>query len=758
MMLFLLCSALGNAAPPPSEEQSNNSVELPSAEQQLETLKGKLTQLEQQLTTATAAAADSSAQQAQLQQQLTAIDQLLQPQSTSEQRQAAIATLAGSDDPRVLSSLLIILQQSIDADRLAVLDALQTMSVYPQTKLLLKQGLYTQDGDTAKKAIAVAANLQNNGLALLLRDYVEAPENPRELRIFALANLKEHYPEVVRPETERLDEANDATADLLVAAASTITGSVMLGSVGVWGVSDEGVAIGTIGGAALGGAGGYLYSRNEKPSTGAATLALSGVGWGLTQGVLLSEVMDAEENTAALLRTAGVLGGIGYGYWSRDRSTQTVDVLESNFMGYWAAQMAVGIHDWVSTPLVYPDDTYSSDEYYDSEMDDYDNDAMDAAYAAYDEQYQARQRRRLGSVMTGSLIGLGASHLLVEPFQFTPQNALFASVVGAEAAAASSLMSSIFNLQSDGFVRTSIHTTAAAALFADHYFPVSYEQSKMAVYGGLTGHALGASLVAVAGLAEDDDRLLQHGLLWGGMLGTATGAWFGQHSSFLSSDWLGVSVGLPYVAANAGLVSAVLNELSPNTPSSQLTGLVGTTTSLGAIGLGYLGYRYNLSTPDTLFLGSSALWGGYYGALLPVALGIESDSTLGYSLLLLGTINAGAGTAAYLLSPNVGYNSMQAVWSQLGGLAGATFGSLGVVLFSESGQAVSIGALAGSTLGLIGGHLLGSNFAPSTSWLPQSSKAPIARLLKRGWQFSLSPSVDAEGQLGAQVSLGLSRW
>ena len=132
----------------------------------------------------------------------------------------------------MLSGLLIILQQDVDADRLAVLDGLQAMSVHPQTKLLLKQALYKGSGNKSHRS---DRQLQDKGLALLLRDYVGSSENPRELRIFGLANLNEHHPEVVRAETKQRMKPMMPPAELLVAAATTITGSVMLGSVGIWG-------------------------------------------------------------------------------------------------------------------------------------------------------------------------------------------------------------------------------------------------------------------------------------------------------------------------------------------------------------------------------------------------------------------------------------------------------------------------------------------------------------------------------------------
>ena len=110
---------------------------------------------------------------------------------------------------------------------------------------------------------------------------------------------------------------------------------------------------------------GAICTRAMKDhSTGAATLALSSVGWGLTQGVLLSEVLEAGENSAAFLRTAEVLGGIGCPILVAGSQHPNRGCARAIFMGYWAAQMADlgSIFRWLCSEG--PDYICYSDEYY----------------------------------------------------------------------------------------------------------------------------------------------------------------------------------------------------------------------------------------------------------------------------------------------------------------------------------------------------------------------------------------------------------
>ena len=51
------------------------------------------------------------------------------------------------------------------------------------------------------------------------------------------------------------------------------------------------------------------------------------------------------DNWKSFSRTVGTISGLGYGYYALRRDTNVSDVLEVDFMGYWGAQMAVGIRD-----------------------------------------------------------------------------------------------------------------------------------------------------------------------------------------------------------------------------------------------------------------------------------------------------------------------------------------------------------------------------------------------------------------------------
>ena len=139
MLILALCSQLAQATPDletAATVENSDAQTDPQAE-----LKSQLAVLEEKLAASQSAGAQSSEQLADKETLLTAIDTLLNQGSSSEQRQQAIRALAASDDPRVLSSFHVIMLADIDADRLAVLDGLQGMTVHPQTSVLVQQGL-----------------------------------------------------------------------------------------------------------------------------------------------------------------------------------------------------------------------------------------------------------------------------------------------------------------------------------------------------------------------------------------------------------------------------------------------------------------------------------------------------------------------------------------------------------------------------------------------------------------------------------------
>ena len=107
------------------------------------------------------------------------------------------------------------------------------------------------------------------------------------------------------------------------------------------------------------------------------------------------------------------------------------------------------------------------------------------------------------------------------------------------------------------------------------------------------------------------------------------------------------------------------------------------------------------SSADAIFLGSSVAWGAYYGALTPIAFNIDEELSGTESLRnYLGGIRciSAAGAVGLLQKKIV---AEQTAIPQIFGLGGATLGSLGASLFTDSSQAISGAALLGASAGLL---------------------------------------------------------
>jgi len=71
--------------------------------------------------------------------------------------------------------------------------------------------------------------------------------------------------------------------------------------------------------------------------------------------------------------------------------------------------------------------------------------------------------------------------------------------------------------------------------------------------------------------------------------------------------------------------------------NNQFIGTMMTLQGLGQLGSIYLASKKDIPISDSLFVGSASVWGAYYGALFPVALGLESSGN-GNHLLLTSLI------------------------------------------------------------------------------------------------------------------------
>jgi hypothetical protein len=146
------------------------------------------------------------------------------------------------------------------------------------------------------------------------------------------------------------------------------------------------------------------------------------------------------------------------------------------------------------------------------------------------------------------------------------------------------------------------------------------------------------------------------------------------------------------------------------------------------------------------FYGSSALWGAWFGTLVPIAVVPDGDPE---GLLLTSAIGIDAGVALGVGLVKLGVAPRQTVRPQLAGVGGATMGAMVVALGSDNGQAVATGAVVGSLVGLGAGALWESNRTQSSSL----SLAKPRVDLPGQWSVLAMPSAMEDGSLGGYVSV-----
>ena len=589
-------------------------------------------------------------------------------------------------------------------------------------------------------------------IAELLLMYVQDSSVPVMLREQALKVLKMNYAEwLIGKETPTIDAPSNLLANQIYSVSSGVTGSVLLGSVGVWGQNETSEAIGYTGGALLGATSGWLIAQEEHPTLAQATLMASSTGWGLAMGEMVASGFDMNSEYGSLSRTLGVAAGTGYGHWARDRNMSLSDVLETDFAGYFGAQVAVGLTDVLSdqSQLQYPQwEAYYPQEYptdWDVEDEEAAQNAYNDAYERYDLRAQEQQNKKFLTATLGSAVGLGASHLLMEEWEPEPQSVLFAGVwAGQMGIATNLLLPSVGVEYPQGWVRLASHASMAGALYYDHRNPTSYEQSIFSTYGASVGYLLG---YGVNGLSrgENIDGSRNASLL--STLGAIGGTTIGNTMDFSTSDWVATGVGLGLTGWHMGSIASISQE-NGWLSGDQALGLVQTGMGTASLGLLATGQYFEVSSSDAIFLGSSAGWGAYYGALMPIMFGVEDEMSSTEQLLatlITSDVFLAAGTYGLL---NDRFESEHTAIPQVLGIAGATIGSLGAFLFTDSSQVVSGAALLGASVGLGSGVLLENRDTTVSMRLSRQHKRYLSKM-----RIQTSPYVDADGEMGMYVGL-----
>lgn len=589
-------------------------------------------------------------------------------------------------------------------------------------------------------------------LAALLMRFITDETVPVSLREQALSQLQMDYSTwLADKEIPVITAPNNRLANQLYAVSAGVTGSVLLGSVGVWGRNETSEAIGYTGGALLGATSGWLISQQQHPTLAQATLMASSNGWGLAVGQMLSEGWALQPEYAALSRTLGVVAGTGYGHWARDRDMSLSDVLEADFAGYFGAQIAVGLTDISVDQSLYQYPEW--DDYYSDGRVDWEDPAVQAADEAYrqatDEYYknqQALYNRKMLTATVGATVGLGASHLLMETWKPKPESVLFAGVwSGQIGIATDELLPAIGTEYPQGWVRLASHTAMAGALYYDHRNPVSYEQSIFSAYGAGAGYLLG---YGVNNLAQGQYSYGVRNAAVLSTLGTLGGTSIGNRMNFSNDDWVTTGVGLGLSFWHMGSLDMIAREWLNY---QQSDGLFQTGMGVAALGLLATGKQFDVSSSDAIFLGSTAGWGAYYGALTPIMLGVDeqmTDTEQWLTTLIASDLFLASGAYGLLTDR---FTSESTAMPQVLGVAGATLGSLGAFLFTDSSQVVSGAALLGATAGIASGVLLEQqNKGVSIHF--EGHKRYTKRL--SGLRLQPSPYVDEDGNMG--VYLGIS--
>jgi hypothetical protein len=258
----------------------------------------------------------------------------------------------------------------------------------------------------------------------------------------------------------------------------------------------------------------------------------------------------------------------------------------------------------------------------------------------------------------------------------------------------------------EGTARTAIHASAIGGLAYGHRHGVEGRHAGIGAYGLVMGNILGQGIAMLSNPEQDnEERVVQAGTLIGGVLATPLAIRAADHTEWSAGDVSMIGVGLGLAAWESAALAYVADEKwDVYADSIQVAGTIETAIAGAGLGLAVLAHRIDPDPANMLFLGTSAAWGAYYGGLIPVALDTDG-TTPDYVLTILTASDLALAAGAYAVSEKGFLDASDTLLPQLGGVAGATIGSLAVSLGTEEGSAIAGGALAGSTLGMVGGAL-----------------------------------------------------
>jgi len=701
-----------------------------------------------------AADAESSAETADSREAVTrallaAAGSLGDPRTPDDQRRDLAVRLGESGDPDALAALAAGLRSEAVSARLAAVEGL-AQSPLPESTDLLSQmatdgwgasaGSARRDPEVREAAMRALGAQGRPAAGQALLAALDSPSVTGVVQRAGREALEAHYPELLEGRATPVGRTDGGTKAIVIVGGAA-AGGVVLSSVGVWGQSDAAIGIGALGGAGVGGGLGGLWSTTRPLTRGQGLRFSSDAVWGITAGTLLGTVATnggstrAQQSGAAALRAVGATFGVVSGSrQALNRDVDARDVREQSLAGALGAGVGLSLARWSGRQEVTIRDEFSG---------------------SYTYWESAQPRAQAAGALAGAALGLGGAALVREPWQATGPDLGLAGLMAVQGAWITNWANEIGDQPyTDGVRLFGFSAGGLAGLGLGAAVDPTGREVATAAWGAGVGNSLGAGLPLLAG-GTGDQAL--GAMLPTGVAGSIAGGLTANLLDMQSGDVALVGFAVPLAAIEGATIGAWSSNRGGLT-NDQVAGLSLTLAgATGAVTTAIAPFAAP-AAPDVGFVASATAWGAYHGAVVPLALDLPGDST---DLILISTLTADAflvGGVA-LVSPLVDLDPRRTLVPQLGGLGGATLGSMTALLFSTDGTMAARGALVGSTLGFVTGGIIeakrGPRSARASASTPRRRWAPD---LPGDWAGVLMPAPTPDGGLGVQGELRVVGW
>jgi hypothetical protein len=271
-------------------------------------------------------------------------------------------------------------------------------------------------------------------------------------------------------------------------------------------------------------------------------------------------------------------------------------------------------------------------------------------------------------------------------------------------------------------------------------------RSLSAAWTSVAADALGSGIPMLAGATRSGTAAVAIPV---GVLGTVAGVAAHPYLRPTPGDAAMVGVGTTIALTDGLLLGAALSEVGA-LDDRQVPGLALTLGGATGLGLYAIGGAVEPGTDQMALLGTGAAWGAFYGALIPVGLGLGDDDAAWLFPAAGGSLAATVGTGLAMRS---GLAPSDTVVPQLAAVGGAALVSLGTASVADGGTAPAIGAVVGATLGFGVGAALDDRPA-------RAARTPVARLprIPGTWLPSVRPHVAPDGSVTAVAGVSATGW